>query len=203
VKKGTALITLKPQNEQLKKLVAYYYFHTSDNGQHFESFYFYPNYLHALTIYKGNKILLGTQNKSSIITESSNKEKLTVIYTINLKDKCHVEMNGVFNKIGIVFYPLGINHFIDKPLNELLIQQIQEVSLNPSFYEILSQLTDDLSADQKVKIVENALLSIIEPFQEVELQKAIKEIVKSNGAIKISELEQITGKNRKNVASSF
>lgn len=203
MKKGIALITLKPQNEQLKKLVAYYYFHTSDKKQHFESFYFYPNYLHALTIYKGNEILLGTENKSAIITESNDKEKLTVIYTINLKDKCHVEMNGVFNKIGIVFYPLGINHFTEKPLNELLTQQIQEVSLNPSFYEMLSQLTDDLSADKKLKIVENALLSIIEPFQEIELQKAIKEIIKSNGAIKISELEQLTGKNRKTLLRLF
>ncbi len=203
MKKGTELITLKPQNEQLKKLVAYYYFHTSNNEQHSESFYFYPNYLHALTIYKGNEILLGAQNKSSVITESNDNGKLTVIYTINLKDKCNVEMNGVFNKIGIVFYPLGINHFIDKPLNELSMQQIQEVSLNPSFCEILSQLTDNLSADQKLEVVENALLSIIQPFQEIELQKAIKEIIKSNGAIKISELEQITGKNRKTLLRLF
>lgn len=203
MKKGTELITLKPQNEQLKKLVAYYYFHTSNNEQHSESFYFYPNYLHALTIYQGNNVVINSENKSAKINACENKNKLTVIYTINLKDKCHVEMNGVFNKIGIVFYPLGINHFIDKPLNELSMQQIQEVSLNPSFYEILSQLTDDLSAVQKLEIVENALLSIIQPFQEIELQKAIKEIIKSNGAIKISELEQITSKNRKTLLRLF
>ena len=203
MKKGTELITLKPQNEQLKKLVAYYYFHTSNNEQHSESFYFYPNYLHALTIYKGNEILLGAQNKSSVITESNDNGKLTVIYTINLKDKCHVEMKGVFNKIGIVFYPLGINHFTEKPLNVLSTQQIQQVSLNSRFHEILSQLTNDLSAYQKLEIVESALLSIIQPFQEIELQKAIKEIIKSNGAIKISELEQITDKNRKTLLRLF
>lgn len=203
MKKATTLITFKPQNKQLKKLVAYYYFHTSNNEQHSESFYFYPNYLHALTIYQGNNVLINSQNKSAKINACENKNKLTVIYTINLKDKYHVEMKGVFNKIGIVFYPLGINHFIDKPLNELSIQQIQEVSLNPRFYEILSELTDDLSIDQKLEIVENALLSIIQPFQENELQKAIKEIIKSNGSIKVSELEQITGKNRKTLLRLF
>ncbi|WP_124900140.1 hypothetical protein [Paenimyroides viscosum] len=63
MKKRTALITLKPQNEQLKKLVAYYYFHTSTDEQHFESFYFYPNYLHALTVYRGNDILINFKIK--------------------------------------------------------------------------------------------------------------------------------------------
>lgn len=203
MKKETALITLKPKNEQLKKLVAYYYFHTSTDEQHFESFYFYPNYLHALTVYRGNDILINFKNKGTKITSSNNKEKLTVLYTINSNEKYYVEMNGVFNKIGIVFYPLGINHFINKPLNEISMQQIQEVSLNPLFHEILSELTDNSSAEQKLEIVENALLSIIQPFQENELQKAIKEIIKSNGAIKISELEQITGKNRKTLLRLF
>lgn len=56
MEKDTYLTTVKPQNNRLKKLIAYYYFHVSDNNQHTESFYFYPNYLHALTIYKGNEV---------------------------------------------------------------------------------------------------------------------------------------------------
>src|SRR5690606_3766910 len=171
--------------------------------QHFESFYFYPNYLHALTVYRGNDILINFKNKGTKITSSNNIEKLTVLYTINSKEKYYIEMNGVFNKIGIVFYPLGINHFIDKPLNELLTQQIQEISLNPLFHEILSELTDDSSAEQQLEIVENALLSINQPLQENELQKAVKEIIKCKGINKISELEQITNKNRKTLLRIF
>ena len=61
--KTTNLVTFKPVNDQLKKLVAYYYIHNSEDENSKESFYFYPNYLHALTIYKGNDIKLDPKIK--------------------------------------------------------------------------------------------------------------------------------------------
>ena len=43
-----------------------------------------------------------------------------VILTINNKTSKEVRLRGAFNKIGVVFHPLGINHFIDYPLHKLV-----------------------------------------------------------------------------------
>lgn len=202
--KTTNLVTFKPVNDQLKKLVAYYYIHNSEDENSKESFYFYPNYLHALTIYKGNDIKLDPKiKKGSKITSSTEKEKVTILYTINDKEKYHVTIKGSFNKIGIVFYPLGFNHFIDKPLDEVLTEKIQEVALHPSFLNNIKEIQDHLTNNSIIEIIEKALLSIIKPFNEVELQKSIKEIVRSNGTIKTAELETLTGKNRKTLLRYF
>lgn len=202
--KTTNLVTFKPINEQLKKLVAYYYIHNSEDENNKETFYFYPNYLHALTIYKGNDIKIDPKIKrGSKITSSKDKEKVTILYTINHSEKYKVKLSGSFNKIGIVFYPLAFNHFIDKPLDELLINKIQEVNLHSNFISNIQEISDKHTNNQIIKIIEKALLSIIKPFNENELDKSIKEIIRSNGTVKISELEKLTGKNRKTLLRYF
>ncbi|HUH25774.1 MAG TPA: helix-turn-helix domain-containing protein [Flavobacterium sp.] len=195
------LITLKPKNELLKKQIAYYYFHVSDNENHSESFYFYPNYLHALTIYKGNETAVNPTG--AIIRPSANKEKFTFLYTINFREKAHVDIQGSFHKIGVVFYPLGFNHFIQKPLNEMMLQNVQEVVLQEDFKRILSTISANTSIEEQIEILENALLSIYTPFQEKNLQHAIKEIILSNGTAKTDELEQLTLVSRKTLLRLF
>ena len=203
MQKDNYLITQKPKNEQLQKLVAYFYFHTAANTNHSEAFSFYPNYLHALTIYKGNDIIIDTIKKTSNVTTSVNKDKITYLYTINLKDKYQVQIEGSFYKIGIVFYPLGINHFISKPLDVLMHKNFQSIKLDKSFENILSNISKDQSIDEQQLILENALLSILRPFEEKALHKAIKEIVLSNGTIKVDELEKITLISRKTLLRLF
>src|SRR5690606_36630052 len=138
MEKDTSLTTVKPQNDRLKKLIAYYYFHISDNDKHSESFYFDPNYLHALTIYKGNEVEINVTIKTSKISPSTDNIKLTFLYTVNQKDKYHVHIKRAFYKIGIVFYPLGINHFISQPLDLLMFQIFQSIKLGKSFETIIS-----------------------------------------------------------------
>ncbi|TDS65331.1 helix-turn-helix domain-containing protein [Myroides indicus] len=197
------LITRKPQNSQLQKLVAYYYFHSSGDTKKTEKFYFYPNYLHALTIYKGNDVFIDINNVSSDVMSSEEKEKLTLLYTVNLKHKMQVEIKGDFYKIGIVFYPLGINHFILESLDALMNQRFQTIKLDHSFETILSGISKEHPIDKQLEILEEALLSVIRPFEERALYKAIKEIVLSNGTIKTDELEKITSLNRKTLLRLF
>lgn len=204
MKQNSYLITMKPENEQLKKLIAYYYFHVSDNENYSESFLFYPNYMHALTIYKGSDVSLrNNKNVISTVKPSANKDKLTFLYTVNLKDKIRVDIEGSFQKIGIVFYPLGINHFISKPLNELMLQHFQEINLQEGFKRIISTISTDTTIEEQIETLENALLSIYTPFEEKDLQKAIKEIVLSNGTIKVDELKKLTSVSRKTLLRLF
>src|SRR5690554_5098251 len=159
MEQNSYLITMKPKNDQLKKLIAYYYFHVSDNEKHSESFYFYPNYMHALTIYKGSDVII-TKEKSIIsqIKPSSDSNKFTFLYTVNLKEKIQVNIQGAFYKIGIVFYPLGINHFIEQSLSEIMDYFFQEINLDKKFKTCLSPLSKELLIKEQLEIVEHALL---------------------------------------------
>lgn len=199
----SCLLTLKPKNTQLQKHIAYYYFHTSNSDNHSEAFCFYPNYLHALTIYKGSDVLIADGILGSKVRPSINKEQFTFLYTVNLKDKFHVKIEGMFHKIGIVFYPLGFNHFISQPLNKLMLQSFQEIILPENFIHIISSLSKNATAEEQREIIENALLSIYTPFQEERLELAIKKIILSNGVIKVEELEHLTSVNRKMLLRLF
>lgn len=203
MEKNNYLITRKPQHELLKKQIAYYYFHASTNEAHSEAFYFYPNYLHALTIYKGSDVLIDPKGNNSSVKPALNRDKLTTLYTINLDKKMHVELEGAFYKIGVVFYPLGFNHFIEHPLAQIMTQSFQEVDLNGLFKHKIAAISQEQPIEEQLKILENALLAIMKPFQENTLQKAIREIVLSNGTIKVEELEKLLLVSRKTLLRLF
>lgn len=197
------LKTLKPKNEFLKKVIAYFYFHVCEEENHSESFYFYPNYLHAVTIYLGNKVTLNYEPICSNIEKDTNPKSITCLYTVNSKHKILVNINGSFHKIGIVFYPLGFNHFIKKPLNKLMTKDFMKIDFGESFNEALQKIdkTDDLNVH--LEILENELLKLYQPFQEDILTNSIREIILSNGAIKINELEELFRINRKTLLRLF
>ena len=112
-------------------------------------------------------------------------------------------MKGAFQKIGIVFYPLGVNHFIKKPLNEIMSETCTRIDLDETFTEALQNInkTDDL--EKHANILENALLQLYTPFNEEILSNSIKEIILSNGTIKITELEELLQINRKTLLRLF
>jgi len=197
------LKTLKPKNEQLKKVIAYYYFHVSENENHSESFYFYPNYLHAVTIYIGNKVTLNYDPIESKIEKGENSKSITSMYTVNSKHKTLVNINDSFHKIGIVFYPLGFNHFIKKPLNEFMSKDFMKIDLGESFNEALQKIDKNDDLENQLEILENELLKLYQPFDEKILSESIREIILSNGAIKISELEEQFKTNRKKLLRLF
>jgi len=197
------LITRRPKDNFLKNHIAYYYFHVSNYEEHSEAFYFYPNYMHALTIYKGNDVEIDLDGKSSKVRTSADTDKLTFLYCINLKDKIHVDLQGTYHKIGIVFYPLGINHFIDKPLNEFLSNSFQKLIMDTIFEEHIRTLKKEQPLEEQVEILESALIAVMRPFENKVLQRAVREIILSNGTIKVDALEAITFTARKTLLRLF
>lgn len=109
--------TIVPKDKDLVKCIAYYYFHESQDAHFSQDIVYHPHYLSALNVYSKVKIQWSENGKTYLPIASDAKE---VILTINNKTSKEVRLRGAFQKIGVVFYPLGINHFIDRPLNELM-----------------------------------------------------------------------------------
>jgi AraC-like DNA-binding protein len=194
-------ITSKPQSEKIKRFIAYYYFHFSTDDNYKKSFTFFPNYKHAITVYKNSQI--------EIINDHANVKpcvdsELNTLYTINKNKSVKVSIEGKFNKIGIVFNPLGINHFFTDYLSSFLQT---DMGIFPHFGKkfdlTLEQVFNDNQTENQVKLLDQFFEESLKPFNETNLKKAIGEIIISNGGIKVSELSEKLNVNRKTLLRLF
>ena len=106
-------ISVKPTLE-LQKHIDSYYFHSCENSKSNLKFTYYPNTKHAITIYK-DSVAKTLGDLTIIIPEKSNN---SILYSTVRENPHNVEIKGKFKKIGIVFKPYGLNHFIKKDIKE-------------------------------------------------------------------------------------
>ena len=194
-------ITAKPTSEKISRHISYYYFHKSFDEKYQKKFIFYPNYKHALTVYRNSEVFL-SDNESMV--KPSKLSFLKPIYCINKDKNIKVSIEGVFDKIGIVFNPLGINHFIKKSILEVFPY---EINVFPHFGEefnlVLNEVFLENEIHKKVELLDAFFEKTIQPFDEPILKKAIGEIIVSNGGIKVSELSEKLNINRKSLLRLF
>lgn len=194
-------ITAKPTSDKISRYVSYYYFHTSEDKDYQKNFIFYPNYKHALTVYKDSEVILS--DFESIIKPST-KSIIQPLYSVNKEKNIKVSITGVFDKIGIVFNPLGINHFLEQPLQETLTSDIGVFSnFGDEFNSILKQVYLENQVEKKVALLDSFFEKKLCSFEEPILKKAIGEIIISNGGIKVSELSEKLNVNRKTLLRLF
>jgi len=193
--------TVKPLSEKISRYISYYYFHTSDDENYNKSFIFYPNYKHALTVYKDSKITL-TESESKV--SPSEKTTIKPLYAINKSKNIKVTIKGVFDKIGIVFNPLGINFFIEKPLSEIHSTDFDFFPyFGGEFTRLLAQVFDEKELQNKATLLDTFFEKRFVEFDEPILKKSIKEIISTNGAIKVSELSEKSNIHRKTLLRLF
>ena len=109
--------SVEPKCKELQKYIAYYYFDVSLKEKSLKKFIFYPHYRNALTVYRNSKMSFG--DNSSYV--SCCKEKLyEICYTgIHLKSRLG-KIETPYDKIGVVFQPLGFNNFIEESLSKVI-----------------------------------------------------------------------------------
>jgi AraC-like DNA-binding protein len=194
-------ITAKPASEKISRQISYYYFHKSLEENYQKKILFYPNYKHALTVYRNSEAIL-SDSKSTI--KPSNHSFIQPLYCINKNKNIKISIEGAFDKIGIVFNPLGINHFIDKALQEIFPFEINVFPhFGDEFNLILQKVFLENNTDEKVALLDHFFEKKIHPFEVPILKKAIGEIIIENGGIKVSELSEKLNINRKSLLRLF
>lgn len=192
-------ITVKPTDPLVAKHIDYYYFHSSDNEGFHNKFTFYPNYKHALTIYLGSDVSFN-ESSSVIVPED---QKFTALYSVNTNQSFNVNLSGRFYKIGVVFNPLGINNFISKPLCEIFTPSFSKVEYFDNGLKLIVTDTRDTDANTKAAALDAFFKNAYCGFDEPVIKRALQEILNSNGAVKVEELSEITGVNRKTLLRLF
>jgi len=194
-------ITIKPKNDVVGRYIDYYYFHVSDEENFSKKFFFYPNYKHAITIYKGSDVsLIG--DGSLVVPSIGNS--ISSFYSINTEKNFKVELHGIFNKIGVVFNPLGLNNFLKEPLGDFFDRSINILNcFGNDYMETLEQVYDEPDAEQKGKLLDSFFSNNFTGFNEPVVKRGVQEILNSNGSIKVKELSDLLGVNRKTLLRLF
>ena len=194
-------ITVEPKDPIVAKHVCYYYFHISQDKEYSSKFSFYPNYKHALTIYKGSDVVL--DGESSIVRQA-NEDACSSFYTINTNRNFKVDIQGAFNKIGVVFNPLGINHFLNKPLDAVFNKSAGEFDyFGAPLLTVAKEVYSEPNPDKKGALLDAFFAAQYCGFEDTVVKKAIGEILNSNGTVRVEELSDSTGVNRKTLLRLF
>lgn len=194
-------ITIKPKDELVARYVDYYYFHISDDPAFSKKFFFYPNYKHAVTIYKGSEVSL-TGDGSLVIPSDDNK--ILSFYSINTDANFKVELNGVFDKIGVVFNPLGLNHFLREPLGPFFDRAVNKFDcFGESFQQSLEKVYTEPIVENKAALLDTFFAANFIGFNEPVVKRAVQEILNSNGSVRVEELSELLDVNRKTLLRLF
>jgi AraC-like DNA-binding protein len=192
----------KPKSAFLQRYIAYYYFHHSAEDGYISKFAYYPHIKNALTIYKNSVLVHEDAYHTKAIPDPKTYyfayAKLTRQFAIS-------EIIAPFDKIGVVFQPLGINHFIEGNLSDILTTTINldfkyfEGSMTPYLDRIYA--LDEL--DEKVGCLDAYFQSIYIGFQEERLEKAIRLLTSSTEKYTVQSLAKELHVSRKTLLRMF
>ena len=193
--------TCKPSTK-LQPYIAYYYFHESDDEDFQQSFTYYPHYKNALTIYKN--VDYNILPDFSVEVSSAKKDSLKVVYSKLYQNLGRVRINGKFVKIGVVFQPLGIQHFIKEVYSEVFSKPINFT--NPfglKFNEVLDQVFLTSIISEKANLLDEFFQQQYLGFEEERIIGAVNKIIESKGVISVSALARDLDIHRKTLLRLF
>lgn len=194
--------TAKPESALLKSCIAYYYFDESDEENFTKSFVYYPHFNNALTIYKDSEIVLNNPY-SSIARPKSNR--YTFGFGKLISCAAEAKIHAPFNRIGIVFQPIGLNHFLDGDLSDFV-----KAPVNPNFnvfkdtmLPILDEVFATNDIHSKVEILDNYFLSIYKGFHDSKMKEAMDLLFKDDIKYSVEALAEKLKISRKTLLRMF
>jgi len=180
-----------PQNEILKKYIYYFYFDKSDDADYYKKFSYYPHVNTTLTFYK-NAFLSVDSGISyfKYIKNDSLIKMLTRQHSIRT-----VVHSGKLDKIGIVFHPLGFNHFINETYSTLAKKDVQHFlpSNNDLWNDAIMNCFSISESQKRIEMLENFLMSLYKPIEFKTLKPIIKIL---NDPHNILSIRQIASENQ-------
>jgi len=164
--------SFSPRNEELKKNIAYFYFDKSENHLFEKKYSFFPHTHTTLTFYKKASI---TENDGLYNINHSCDENMLMLLTRQQSIKT-VLQKGLLDKIGIVFYATGLNHFLKEPYCSLAKQEVQIFSpVNErEWRETVTQCFSASNNAQRQEIMESFLCRLFKPKNFHTLYKVIE-----------------------------
>lgn len=179
--------TIQP-SENLRHVISYYYIHRSHDALHDQSFVYYPHYKNALTL-----IFSGDNNNNGVV-------KFSRIYRSSAK----VSLTGKFCKIGVVFQPLGINHFLPGVFTEYIVEEVTEFDyFGEEFNSVVSQINMFTAIADQAELLNAFFTKKYIGFNEERMLKAVHMMLIKRGEQSIASIASDLNFSRKTLLRLF
>ncbi|MCB0466516.1 MAG: helix-turn-helix transcriptional regulator [Aequorivita sp.] len=193
-------ISVSPKNELIKKLIPYYYFYKTFDSDFYKQFNYYPHYRLGLTVHKNSQVTW--DSKSRITTHK--KGQTTILLTKNIKKRRVAKDYGIIDKICIAFEPLGLNCFIDVPLNAISTETLSYFDyFGEEFLAVCESVFNTSDVSQKIEVLDSFFISKYSKFSENRIIKAVELLLKTSESLTIQTLSDLVGVNRKTLNRLF
>ncbi len=183
---GESFESIAPKAAQLKAHIAYYYFHQTHQIDGVNRVIYYPNHQDAINIYRHADVQWDEYGRT--ITANSS-EFNSCVYTSNQQQARMVTMLGAHFKIGIVFNPLGFNHFIDVPFNQLIHGVVTPFDyFGAGFLKLTDQLYAAKQLTAKRQLLDEFFVSRFTGFTDQPFKKLIEHMLHHDPNIDVAAM---------------
>lgn len=190
-----------PKPTVLKEHIKLYSWLSAEASDFEEHLTYYPNYTSTINIYKNTTVEFDELRRTH---RPSSADNFKILFVGKFNRSREIHTLGPYQKLTIVFHPLGLNHFVKDPLGPL----IQEHFSFFSYYDqALDQLlpkifaTPDLEA--RGQILDDFFLSQYQGFKEARLKQAVQLILEQEVPLKVQDLANKLHISRKTLLRLF
>lgn len=186
----------------LQKHIAYYYFDQSNELSKKKAYIYYPHYKNALTIYK--KATFEAVNELYTIIKPSD-QNYAFAYAKLIKNAAKAEIHTPYNKIGVVFQPLGLNAFLDQDLSNCVSRPVHSDFLffEPTMIETLNNVFETENLNEKTSLLDTYFLKVLRGFDNPILEKSVAYIIENSEVCGVEELADFLEVSRKTLLRLF
>jgi len=194
-------ITKKPSAE-LVPYIAYYYYHFSADENFEKSFSYYPHYKNALTAYKNVDYKISEDFSTKISSAANNA--IHIIYSKLYNEIGKVSLQGSFQKMGIVFQPLGVQHFLNSNYAKVFPNSVNKTNcFGKEFEKVLNSCFETSTINEKASLLNQFFQAHYLGFSENRVTDAVAKIIESRGVITVSDLSESLHIHRKTLLRLF
>lgn len=192
---------IRPKNKELAKLIKGYYVHAAADPNFYSKVTFYQNITTTISVYKDSV----TSSEGRLRKQHFKRDKGFTSLLVGLVDKYQeVEFYGPLDRVAIVFYPAGINHFLEEPLSNYLQKHFSKFhGFGREFDMVLTQVYAEQDIESKRNLLDEFFLSTYQPFSEEKLLTAIDTLTNSIEAIKVEDLARQLEMSRRTLLRKF
>lgn len=184
--------TLYPHSGLLAQYVYCYYFFEGTNSDFKNVHYSFPHTYNAITIYSNGSHQI--EEEKIIINGNDNSSPFVILQGKRTKPLL-VDLNGKFARITIIFKPLGLNQFVNKPLSKLMgtAPRVFSEWRGELYGQMLRNLFSDVVINHRIVCLEQFLLSILNPISLTEIEISLFYLSDFNNEKSINEIATLAG----------
>ncbi|MEM9936784.1 MAG: helix-turn-helix domain-containing protein [Bacteroidota bacterium] len=192
---------LPPKDPFLTKYIKGYYVHTSPEIDFHGKVTFYQNITSTISIYKDSVVSGAGRYRTQTYQENAG---FLSILAGKVDRYQEVTFIGPLDRLAIVFYPTGINHFIDKPLGELLEENfVTFTHFDRYFQTFLPKVYAEDSLETKRDILDVFFLEKFKPFPDERVLHTVGRLIESPTKARVQEIAEELGISRRTLLRLF